>query len=199
MQVAIFGIPLEYILFALTLLGIAFFHHHSFLVAVCGLAAVSLYKIFLAGFKTGLGFGAFVTHLGHEWVTLANLLALILGFSILARHFEKSHLPVVLPRVLPSGWPGAFVLLVIVFFMSSFLDNIAAALIGGAMAHQLFRAKVHIGFVAAIVAASYAGGAWSVVGDTTSTMMWIQGVSAAEVVGCFGHGHIKWLVIQCSE
>ena len=29
MQVAIFGIPLEYILFALTLLGIAFFHHHS--------------------------------------------------------------------------------------------------------------------------------------------------------------------------
>ena len=186
MQVAIFGIPLEYILFALTLLGIAFFHHHSFLVAVCGLAAVSLYKIFLAGFKTGLGFGAFVTHLGHEWVTLANLLALILGFSILARHFEKSHLPVVLPRVLPSGWPGAFVLLVIVFFMSSFLDNIAAALIGGAMAHQLFRAKVHIGFVAAIVAASNAGGAWSVVGDTTTTMMWIQGVSPAEVVRCFG-------------
>jgi hypothetical protein len=27
---------------------------------------------------------------------------------------------------------------------SSVLDNIAGALIGGAMAHQLFRAKVHI-------------------------------------------------------
>jgi len=186
MQVAIFGIPLEYVLFALTLLGIAFFHHHSFLVAVCGLAAVSLYKIFLAGFKTGLGFGAFITHLGHEWVTLANLLALILGFSILARHFEKSHLPVILPRFLPIGWPGGFVLLAIVFIISSFLDNIAAALIGGAMAHQLFRAKVHIGFIAAIVAASNAGGAWSVVGDTTTTMMWIQGVSPMEVLRCFG-------------
>jgi Na+/H+ antiporter NhaD/arsenite permease-like protein len=53
--------------------------------------------------------------------------------------------------------------------LSSFLDNIAAALIGGAMAHQLFRAKVHIGYLAAIVAASNAGGSFSVVGDTTTT------------------------------
>jgi Na+/H+ antiporter NhaD/arsenite permease-like protein len=54
-------------------------------------------------------------------------------------------------------------------------------LIGGAMAHQLFRAKVHIGYLAAIVAASNGGGAWSVVGDTTTTMMWIAGVSPAMV------------------
>jgi Na+/H+ antiporter NhaD/arsenite permease-like protein len=54
-------------------------------------------------------------------------------------------------------------------------------LIGGAMAHQLFRAKVHIGYIAAIVAASNAGGAWSVLGDTTTTMMWIAGVSPARV------------------
>lgn len=173
-------------MFAVTLVGIALFHQHSFLVAVGGLVAVSCYKIFVAGFKTGLGFGGLVTHLEHEWVTLANLLALILGFSILARHFEKSHLPVILPRILPAGWRGGFALLAIVFFISSFLDNIAAALIGGAMAHQLFRARVHIAFVAAIVAASNAGGAWSVVGDTTTTMMWIQGVSPSEVLRCFG-------------
>ena len=72
-------------------------------------------------------------------------------------------------------------LLVIVWILSSFLDNIAGALIGGAMAHQLFRAKVHIGFIAAIVAASNAGGAWSVLGDTTTTMMWIDGIPPARV------------------
>ena len=49
------------------------------------------------------------------------------------------------------------------------------------MAHQLFRAKVHIGYIAAIVAASNAGGAWSVVGDTTTTMMWIAGVPPSHV------------------
>ena len=72
-------------------------------------------------------------------------------------------------------------MLVLVWVLSSFLDNIAAALIGGAMAHQLFRAKVHIGYLAAIVAASNAGGSFSVVGDTTTTMMWIEGVSPAVV------------------
>jgi Na+/H+ antiporter NhaD/arsenite permease-like protein len=69
----------------------------------------------------------------------------------------------------------------VVWVLSSFLDNIAGALIGGAMAHQLFRAKVHIGFLAAIVAASNAGGAWSVLGDTTTTMMWIAGISPTQV------------------
>ncbi len=69
-----------------------------------------------------------------------------MGFALLSRHFEKSRVPLVLPRFLPSDWHGGFVLLVMVFVLSSFLDNIAAALIGGAMAHQLFRAKVHIGY-----------------------------------------------------
>jgi Na+/H+ antiporter NhaD/arsenite permease-like protein len=89
--------------------------------------------------------------------------------------------PLVLPRFLPDDWKGAFLLLVMVFVLSSFLDNIAAALIGGAMAHQLFRARVHIGYLAALVAASNAGGAGSVVGDTTTTMLWISGVSPMAV------------------
>ncbi|MBU1425562.1 MAG: citrate transporter [Gammaproteobacteria bacterium] len=177
----IIGIPLEFILFAFTLLGVALFHHHTFRVALIGLLVLTGYKLFFAGFKTGTGLAGLAAHLGHEWVTLANLFCLLLGFAILARHFEKSHVPVLLPRFLPAGWLGAFGVLVIVWCISAFLDNIAAALIGGAMAHQLFRAKVHIGYLAAIVAASNAGGAFSVVGDTTTTMMWIAGVSPGEV------------------
>ena len=53
------------------------------------------------------------------------------------------------------------------------------------MAHQLFRAKVHIGYLAAIVAASNAGGAGSVVGDTTTTMLWIAGVSPLQVLDAY--------------
>mgnify|MGYP003704339151 CR=1 FL=1 len=60
-----------------------------------------------------------------------------------------------------------------------------AALIGGAMAHTVFRGKVHIGYLAAIVAASNAGGSGSVVGDTTTTMMWISGVSPLSVVEAY--------------
>lgn len=182
---AVGGVPIDFILFGLTLLGVALFHNATLYVALTGLVTISLYKILFTGFKTGAGVAGFVGHLGHEWVTLANLFCLLTGFALLARHFEKSHVPVILPKFLPDDWKGGFVLLVMVFVISSFLDNIAAALIGGAMAHQLFKGKVHIGYLAAIVAASNAGGSGSVVGDTTTTMMWIDGISPLAVLDAY--------------
>lgn len=179
------GIPIEFILFALTLLGVALFHHATLYVALTGLFTISAYKIWVTGFKTGAGLAGFVGHLGHEWVTIVNLFCLLTGFALLARHFEKSHVPVILPKFLPADWKGGFMMLVMVFVLSGFLDNIAAALIGGAMAHQLFRARVHVGYLAAIVAASNAGGSGSVVGDTTTTMMWIDGISPLIVLDAY--------------
>ena len=181
----LFGIPVDFILFALTLLGVALFHHHTLRVALIGLGTIILYKLVFTGFKTGAGFTGFGLHLAHEWVILTNLLGLLLGFALLAKHFEDSGVPAVLPRFLPDDWKGAFVLLVMIFVLSSFLDNIAAAMIGGTMAMTVFRGKVHIGYLAAIVAASNAGGAGSVVGDTTTTMMWIAGVPAIQVLDAY--------------
>jgi hypothetical protein len=180
------GIPADFVLFGLMLAGIALFHHHTLQVALTGLTAIVAYELASGGFEEGPGLVGFALHLGHEWVTLANLLGLLLGFALLAQHFEDSNAPSQLPRVLPTGWHGAFALLAIVFVLSSFLDNIAAALIGGAMAHAVYRGKVHIGYLAAIVAASNAGGSGSVIGDTTTTMMWIDGVPPIEVVHAYG-------------
>jgi Na+/H+ antiporter NhaD/arsenite permease-like protein len=179
------GIPVDFILFGLTLLGVALFHRHTLPVALAGLAAIVAYKLAFAGFKFGPGLSGLALHMQHEWVILANLFLLLMGFALLSRHFEESKLPDVMPRVLPDDWKGAFALLVIVCVISSFLDNIAAALIGGVMAREVFRGKVHIGYLAAIVAASNAGGAGSVVGDTTTTMMWIDGVSPLAVVEAY--------------
>ena len=182
---ALFGIPVEFILFALTLLGVALFHHYTLRVALTGLAAILAYKFMFVGFRHGAGFDGFAAHLGHEWVILSNLFLLLVGFALLSRHFEESHVPAVLPRFLPDDWKGAFVLLVMIFVLSGFLDNIAAAIIGGTIAATVFRRKVHIGYLAAIVAASNAGGAGSVVGDTTTTMMWIDGVSPLDVLEAY--------------
>jgi Na+/H+ antiporter NhaD/arsenite permease-like protein len=181
----LFGIPVDFILFGLTLLGVALFHHHTLAVSLTGLAAISIYKILLTGFKFGTGLSGFALHLQHEWVILANLFLLLMGFAILSRHFEMSRIPDGMPAFLPDDWKGAFALLAVVFVMSSFLDNIAAALIGGTMARHVFSGKVHIGYLAAIVAASNAGGSGSVVGDTTTTMMWIDGVSPLSVLEAF--------------
>jgi Na+/H+ antiporter NhaD/arsenite permease-like protein len=183
--IILLGIPVDFILFALTLLGVALFHHHTLQVALTGLAAITLYKLAFTGFKFGTGLFGLALHMQHEWVILANLFLLLMGFALLSRHFEMSRVPDEMPAVLPHDWKGAFVLLVVVAVLSSFLDNIAAALIGGTMARHVFRGKVHIGYLAAIVAASNAGGSGSVVGDTTTTMMWIDGVSPLSVLRAF--------------
>lgn len=191
---AIGPVPVEFILFGLVLACVALFHRHTFGIAVTGVIVITLYKIIASPFVTGAGVSGFGLHLEHEWVILVNLGLLLLGFALLARHFEESGVPAVLPRFLPNDWKGAFVLLLMIFVLSSFLDNIAAAMIGGAMAHTVFKGKVHIGYLAAIVAASNAGGAGSVVGDTTTTMMWIAGVSPLEVVEAFVGGALAILV-----
>ena len=191
---ALFGVPVDFVLFALTLAGVALFHHHTLQVALIGLAAIVAYKLGFAGFKTGPGLAGLAQHMAREWVILTNLLGLLLGFALLSNHFEKSRVPEVLPHYLPDDWKGGFLLLVMVFVLSSFLDNIAAALIGGTVAGVVFRHKVHLGYLAAIVAASNAGGSGSVVGDTTTTMMWIDGVSPLSVLHAYAAAAVAVVV-----
>jgi Na+/H+ antiporter NhaD/arsenite permease-like protein len=179
------NIPVEFILFGVTLLCVAVFHRHTLLVALLGLAAITAYKIFFGDFFGQPGLLGLWFHLVEEWVILANLFALLVGFALLSRHFEESHIPHLMPRVLPDDWKGGFTLLALVFVLSAFLDNIAAALIGATVAGTVYRHRVHIGFLAAIVAASNAGGAGSVVGDTTTTMMWLEGVAPREVLHAY--------------
>ncbi|MGA7985054.1 MAG: citrate transporter [Burkholderiales bacterium] len=182
---AALGVPIAFVLFALTLAGVALFHRHTFYVAIIGLAVVTLYSVEFAGFREGSGLAGLGAHMLHEWVVLANLGCLLLGFALLSNHFEESKVPAVLPHYLPDDWKGGLVLILIVFVLSSFLDNIAAAIIGGTIARVVFRHKVHIGYLAAIVAASNAGGCGSVVGDTTTTMMWIDGVDPLHVLDAY--------------
>lgn len=179
------GIRIEFILFALTLLGVALFHRYTMIVSLLGLAAVLVSKyVFLNDFSI---VDHFIGGHGHEgeWRIMLNLFGLLTGFAILAKHFDESHLPKVLPKFLPDDWKGGFMLLVIIFVTSSFLDNIAAAMIGGAIALVVFKKRVHVGYLAAIVAASNAGGSGSVVGDTTTTLMWIDGVSQFNVLHAY--------------
>jgi Na+/H+ antiporter NhaD/arsenite permease-like protein len=188
-------IRFEFIIFALILAGVALFHKQTFKVAVIGVSVLIVFKfIFVSQFNMvehifgTNGFGAQIMDKDlrqGEWGILLNLLGLLLGFAILATIFEESGVPDNLPKYLPNDWKGGFMLLVFVCVISSFLDNIAAALIGGTIAIVVFKNRVHIGFIAAIVAASNAGGSGSVVGDTTTTMMWIDGVSPFNVLHGF--------------
>ena len=188
------GVPIDFLLFAVTLLGVAIFNGRALGVALLGLAAITLYKLTFTGFRFGTGLAGLGAHLAHEWVILANLLLLLLGFALLSRHFETSNVPEAMPAILPNDWKGGFALLAIICILSSILDNIAAALIGGTIAKHVFKGGVHIGYLAAIVAASNAGGAGSVLGDTTTTMMWIDGISPLMVVEAYVASAVALLI-----
>jgi Na+/H+ antiporter NhaD/arsenite permease-like protein len=179
----LFGIPAEFFIFGLTLVGIALLHGRTLSVAVAGLTATVTYKLLVLGMAGGASWMA--THISHEWPILANLLLLLVGFSVLANQFEQSAIPDAIAQHLPDNWTGGLVLLAIVFCLSIFLDNIAAAMIGGVIARHVYQGRVSIGYMSGIVAASNSGGAGSVLGDTTTTMMWITGISPLAVMGAF--------------
>jgi hypothetical protein len=77
--VLLFGIPFDFVLFALTLLGIAVFHRHTLPIALAGLGVVTAYKLIFTGFKDGSGLVGLGLHLGHEFSLLSNLFLLLDG------------------------------------------------------------------------------------------------------------------------
>jgi Na+/H+ antiporter NhaD/arsenite permease-like protein len=177
----------EFIIFACMLAGVALLHKYPTIVALTGLSILIIYKLVFTDFNI-------ISHTAHEWEILVNLFGLLIGFTILAQHFEDSGVPHLLPKYLPDDWKGGFMLLCIVFVLSSFLDNIAAAMIGATISITVFKRKVHVGYLAAIVAASNAGGSGSVVGDTTTTMMWISGVKADNVLYAYVGAAVSFVI-----
>ena len=174
----VFGLPLEFVLFGLVLIGVVVFHKRTLEVAWVGLALIVAARLAFSHFDV-------VHHLAEEWSKLVNLFGLLVGFALVADHFEASHLPALLPRFLPRGARGCFTLLALVWLLSGVLDNIAAAIVGATVAARIFDRRVHLGYLAGIVAAANAGGSGSVLGDTTTTMIWIDGVSPLAVLPAY--------------
>lgn len=150
---------MEFLIFGLTLLGVALFHRRALTVALVGLILTTFVRVISGPASIDAQAYDIAIHLASEWRMLANLFLLLLGFAVLANQFEQSNLPEAIPSVLPDGWLGGVALLAFVFGLSIFLDNIAGAVIGGVMARHVYQKGVTIGFQAAIVAAANAGGA----------------------------------------
>ena len=67
---SVLGIRFEFILFGLTLLGVALYHHRTLQVALTGLASITAYKLIVIGFDL-------ISHIQHEASILTNLLGLL--------------------------------------------------------------------------------------------------------------------------
>ena len=97
--ILLFGIPIDFILFAVTLLGIALFHRYTLPIAVAGLAVITSYKLAFTSFREGTGLAGLGHHLTDEFSLLSNLFLLLMGFALLSRHFEESAIPDKMPSL----------------------------------------------------------------------------------------------------
>jgi hypothetical protein len=62
----ILGIPIEFGLFAVALLGIAVFHRHTLIISLAGLVAIAVWKLRFGSFAEGGGWQGLVGHIAAE-------------------------------------------------------------------------------------------------------------------------------------
>jgi Na+/H+ antiporter NhaD/arsenite permease-like protein len=72
----------------------------------------------------------------------------------------------------------------ITFFLSAILDNLTTAIVMTSLCSKLIQDKKdRLWFVSMVIIAANAGGAWSPLGDVTTTMLWIGGqITAINIV-----------------
>jgi len=77
-----------------------------------------------------------------------------------------------------------WIITIIAFFLSAVLDNLTTTIVLISLASKLiYDNKDRLIFAAMIVIAANAGGAWSPIGDVTTTMLWIGGqISATTII-----------------
>ena len=52
LPITFLGVPIEFLLFAGTLVAVAMSHHHTLRASLTGLSAIAIYKTVFTGFKT---------------------------------------------------------------------------------------------------------------------------------------------------
>ena len=69
-----------------------------------------------------------------------------------------------------------WIICIVTFFLSAILDNLTTSIVMVSLVRKLVpRREMRLIFVGMIVIAANAGGAWSPIGDVTTTMLWIGG------------------------
>jgi NhaD family Na+/H+ antiporter len=77
-----------------------------------------------------------------------------------------------------------WIMTIITFFLSAVLDNLTATIVMISLARKLIKnPEQRLFFAGMTVIAANAGGAWSPIGDVTTTMLWIGGqISAGNII-----------------
>ena len=123
-----------------------------------------------------------VVHLGD----IASILFFLLGAMTIVELIDSYNgFAIITGRINTTSMVKLLVIITIfTFFLSALLDNLTTAIVMTSLVSKLLQNKeARLWFAGMIIIAANAGGAWSPIGDVTTTMLWIGGqVTALNII-----------------
>ncbi len=127
-----------------------------------------------------------VESLGHNLSEIAQILFFLLGAMTIVELIDSHQgFKFVTDRIsTKSPIKLLWIICGVTFFLSAVLDNLTTAIVMVSLIRKLIsNREMRLFFVGMIIVAANAGGAWSPIGDVTTTMLWIGGqISSTHII-----------------
>lgn len=128
-----------------------------------------------------------IEHQLHEYIgEISGVLFFLLGAMTIVELIDAHEgFEVITKRITAKKQTTLlWIICLLTFFLSAALDNLATTIVMISILRKLIKShKKRIFFVSMVVISANAGGAWSPIGDVTTTMLWIGGqVTASKIV-----------------
>ncbi len=125
-------------------------------------------------------------HLNEHLSEIASILFFLMGaMTIVELIATYGGFEIITDRISTKSQSGLlWIIAIITFFMSALLDNLTTTIVMATLVSKIVHdSKLRLMYVGMIVIAANSGGAWSPIGDVTTTMLWIGGqISTGNIV-----------------
>jgi Na+/H+ antiporter NhaD/arsenite permease-like protein len=134
---------------------------------------------------TGISHEVLEGRLGHHIEEISGILLFLMGAMTIVEIIDAHNgFSIITDRISTTNQVKLlWIISLISFFLSAALDNLTTAIVMVSLARKLIsNQKSRWFFAGVIVIAANAGGAWSPIGDVTTTMLWIGGQLTAQSI-----------------
>jgi Na+/H+ antiporter NhaD/arsenite permease-like protein len=122
----------------------------------------------------------------HHLSEIASILFFLLGAMTIVEIIDSyDGFDIITSRITTTSKRKLLLIITVIsFFLSALLDNLTTAIVMASLSQKLLSDKNdRLWFAGMIVIAANAGGAWSPLGDVTTTMLWIGGqITALKII-----------------
>jgi Na+/H+ antiporter NhaD/arsenite permease-like protein len=125
-------------------------------------------------------------HLNHHVSEIASILFFLMGAMTIVELIDTyDGFDIITEKITTTSQSRLlWIICILTFFLSALLDNLTTTIVMVALLKKLVvNPKVRLLFVGLVVVSANAGGAWSPMGDVTTTMLWIGGqITAGNII-----------------